>query len=71
MLEGGATQSLEPANIRAGAVIPAAAAMAEGLVSAAARLASAVIAGSCAAARTLAPPPIEWPVTAQVVATAP
>ena len=56
---GGVTQSYDPAKTSAGADTKGAASIADGLVSAAAKLAIAVIVGSSFAARKLAPPPIE------------
>ena len=59
---GGTMQSFEPEKINVGRVTCIAAVVAEGLVSAAAKLNTARSEGSFAlAAKKLQPPPIEWP----------
>ena len=60
-MTGGATQSSSPENINEGIEMLLAAKIAEGLVSAAAKLTRVLILGLFSAARKLAPPPIEWP----------
>ena len=56
---GAATQSREPANVSVGHFTPTAAAIAEGVVSAAANVTSALTAALFVAAKNAAPPPIE------------
>jgi hypothetical protein len=58
---GGAIESSSPAIRHPGTYTPAMAAIADGLVSAAAMLANARMRVSRWVARMLAPPPIEWP----------
>lgn len=64
LLDTGTTVSAEPEIRLIGQVTLGIAATADGFVSAAAKFASALTRLSTAAARMLAPPPMEWPLNA-------